>query len=105
MRVPIEPRDLTFPLSTPQGCVPVEEPVLALCEPGPCGDNAECIINDSGEDCRCNPGFSGNPFQVPNLRPMVISVLWIAVTLMPIRIRIRIRILTLISNMSGNLNL
>jgi hypothetical protein len=48
----------------PQGCVPVEEPVLALCEPGPCGDNAECIINDSGEDCRCNPGFSGNPFQV-----------------------------------------
>jgi hypothetical protein len=44
----------------------VEEPVLALCEPGPCGDNAECIINDSGEDCRCNPGFSGNPFQVPN---------------------------------------
>jgi hypothetical protein len=42
----------------------VEEPVLALCEPGPCGDNAECIINDSGEDCRCNPGFSGNPYQV-----------------------------------------
>ena len=47
-----------------QGCVPLDEPVLALCAPGPCGDNADCFINDSGEDCQCVPGFSGNPYQV-----------------------------------------
>jgi len=53
----------TESVNTIQGCIPINEPVLALCEPGPCGDNAECLVTDIGEDCRCNPGFGGNPFQ------------------------------------------
>ncbi|CAB4059875.1 unnamed protein product [Lepeophtheirus salmonis] len=54
------PVDVLDPLA---GChVPIEEPVISLCEPGPCGDNAECFISEVGEDCVCNQGFIGDPF-------------------------------------------
>ena len=51
-------------INTIQGCVPIEEPVLALCDPGPCGENANCQITDIGEDCQCAPGYGGNPYKV-----------------------------------------
>ena len=61
----------TESVNTIQGCVPIRTPTpkppfipsVSLCDPGPCGENAECDVLDSGEDCRCVAGYSGNPFQ------------------------------------------
>jgi len=39
---------------------PVE--VQFLCQPGPCGHNADCFVVHNREQCDCQPGFFGDPY-------------------------------------------
>lgn len=40
-----------------------------LCQPGPCGANADCYVTGSNEQCYCKNGFSGNPYNGCSLIP------------------------------------
>ena len=35
--------------------------------PGVCGRNAFCLVQNHNPNCKCDPGFSGDPFRVCNL--------------------------------------
>lgn len=41
---------------------PVSPGIQQPCEPNPCGLNAECLPVGFSGDCRCLPGYYGNPF-------------------------------------------
>jgi hypothetical protein len=45
------------------------EPVKSLCEPGPCGSNADCYITENQETCYCKSGFKGDPYSGCVLEP------------------------------------
>ena len=49
------------PFNTAKGCDLPEVPSISLCEPGPCGPNADCFISEFGEDCKCKIGYNGDP--------------------------------------------
>ncbi|CAB0029718.1 unnamed protein product, partial [Trichogramma brassicae] len=34
-----------------------------LCQPGPCGENADCYVTDNQEHCYCRYGFYGDAYQ------------------------------------------
>lgn len=38
-------------------------PGESLCQPGPCGKNADCYLSDNQEHCYCKYGFYGDPYQ------------------------------------------
>jgi len=38
------------------------ESLKTLCQPGPCGANADCYVTGSNEQCYCKNGYSGNPY-------------------------------------------
>uniref|UniRef100_A0A182XBR0 EGF-like domain-containing protein n=1 Tax=Anopheles quadriannulatus TaxID=34691 RepID=A0A182XBR0_ANOQN len=40
------------------------EPVVTpeLCQPGPCGANADCYVAEGREQCYCKPNFIGDPY-------------------------------------------
>lgn len=42
-----------------RGC---SEPVKALCQPGPCGRNADCYVTGNTEQCYCKQGYVGEPY-------------------------------------------
>lgn len=33
-----------------------------MCQPGPCGHNADCYVVSHSEQCYCRPGFVGDPY-------------------------------------------
>lgn len=35
----------------------------SLCQPGPCGENADCYVTANQEHCYCRYGFYGDPYQ------------------------------------------
>lgn len=37
--------------------------MLILCQPGPCGPNADCYVTDHQEKCFCKYGHVGDPYQ------------------------------------------
>nr|CAD7425818.1 unnamed protein product [Timema monikensis] len=45
------------------------EPVKALCQPGPCGSNADCYVSDSQEQCYCKPSYIGDPYSSCHQEP------------------------------------
>ena len=46
-----------------QGCTIPKEPDVDLChDGGSCGHNAECHVENGREQCKCSPGFAGNPY-------------------------------------------
>ena len=51
------------PLPRPHlGCTKPLEAIL--CNPGPCGRNADCEVSHAGEEkCHCRPGFTGDPWK------------------------------------------
>lgn len=38
------------------------EPVKSLCQPGPCGPNADCYVVGNAEQCYCKPNCIGDPY-------------------------------------------
>jgi len=47
----------------------VAGPVKSLCEPGPCGSNADCYITENQETCYCKSGYIGDPYSGCILEP------------------------------------
>lgn len=47
-------------------CTP---PRATLCNPGPCGLNADCYITNNQEQCFCRTGFIGNPYSGCRIQP------------------------------------
>ncbi len=45
------------------------EPVKTLCQPGPCGANADCYITGNTEQCFCKIGYQGDPYTACQLIP------------------------------------
>lgn len=46
------------------------EPVVrVLCQPGPCGQNADCYVADNQEQCYCRYGYIGDAYSGCNLPP------------------------------------
>lgn len=45
------------------------ESFKTLCQPGPCGANADCYVTGSNEQCYCKNGFSGNPYDSCSIIP------------------------------------
>lgn len=37
-------------------------PPAVLCQPGPCGPNADCYVSGNTEMCFCKTGYNGNPY-------------------------------------------
>lgn len=37
---------------------------ISPCFEDSCGENAECIAQNHGPDCRCLPGYFGNPYTI-----------------------------------------
>lgn len=33
-----------------------------MCQPGPCGQNADCYVVSHSEQCYCRPNFMGDPY-------------------------------------------
>lgn len=41
----------------------------SLCQPGPCGLNADCYISGNTEQCYCQAGTTGDPYTICNQPP------------------------------------
>lgn len=44
-------------------------PTITLCQPGPCGINADCYVTNNQERCFCKPGFIGDAYSGCRLVP------------------------------------
>ena len=49
---------------------PIPPEPINVCQPSPCGPNAQCQILENSPSCTCLPDFIGSP---PNCRPECIS--------------------------------
>lgn len=49
---------------------PIPPEPINVCQPSPCGPNAQCQISENSPSCICLPDFIGSP---PNCRPECIS--------------------------------
>lgn len=53
-----------------RNCVELDiTPVIYLCQPGRCGQNADCYVTDNRESCFCKYGFVGDPYVGCKLQP------------------------------------